>query len=192
LRTIPSKIANELIVKVTGIRLRDNGSGLKGFKRFVIKNLHMYGEMHRYFAAYCGLFTDRITEIEVKYKDRIYGKSAYGSLSRTFKVFFDLFSLKFLVSMSKKPYNLMPGRLFGSVGVGTFTVGFLIGLYLTYIKLFLGESIGNRPLLTVSVLFIILGVQLFMTGLLGELLMRIYFDTGDKEVYTVKEEINFD
>ena len=192
LRTIPSKIANELIVGVTGVRLKDNGSGLKGFKRFVIKNLHMYGEMHRYFAAYCGLFTSKIVEIDVKYRDRVYGKSAYGSITRTFKVFFDLFSLKFLVSMSKKPYNLMPGRLFGSVGVGTLSLGVLIGMYLTYVKFMFGESIGNRPLLTVSVLFIILGVQLFMTGLLGELLMRIYFDTGDKKIYTVKEEINFD
>lgn len=192
LRTIPSAIANELIVKVTGVRLKDNGSGLKGFKRFVIKNLHMYGEMHRYFAAYCSLYTNKITEIDVDYRDRMFGTSAYGSISRTFKVFFDLFSLKFLVSMSKKPYNMMPGRLFGSVGIGTFSVGISIALYLSYLKLFLGESIGSRPLLTVSVLFIILGVQLFMTGLLGELLMRIYFDTGDKEIYTVKDEVNFD
>lgn len=192
LRTIPSKIANELIVKVTGIRLKDNGSGLKGFKRFVIRNLHMYGEMHRYFAAYCSLFTNKITEIDVSYRDRVYGTSAYGSLSRTFKVFFDLFSLKFLVSMSKKPYNMMPGRLFGSVGIGLFGLGSFIALYLTYVKFILGQSIGDRPLFTVSILFLILGVQLFMTGLLGELLMRIYFDTGDKEIYTVKEEINFD
>lgn len=192
LRTIPSKIANELIVKVTGVRLKDNGSGLKGFKRFIIRNLRMYGEMHRYFAAFCGLYTDKITEIEVGYKDRVYGTSAYGSLSRTFKVFFDLFSLKFLVSMSKKPYNLMPGRLFGSVGVGLFSLGSLIAVYLAFVKIFLGQSIGDRPLLMMAVLFLILGVQLFMTGLLGELLMRIYFDTGDKDIYTNKEEVNFD
>lgn len=192
LRTIPSKIANELIVKVTGVRLKDNGSGLKGFKRFIIKNLRMYGEMHRYFAAYCGLYTDKITEIEVGYKDRVYGTSSYGSITRTFKVFFDLFSLKFLVSMSKKPYNLMPGRLFGSVGVGLFGVGSIIGIYLLSLKLIWGQSIGDRPLLMMAVLFLILGVQLFMTGLLGELLMRIYFDTGDKDIYTLKEEINFD
>jgi dolichol-phosphate mannosyltransferase len=86
----------------------------------------------------------------------------------------------------------MPGRLFGSVGVGLFFLGAVIGVYLTFVKFYLGESIGNRPLLTVGVLFLILGVQLFMTGLLGELLMRIYFDTGDKEIYTLKEEVNFD
>lgn len=192
LRTVPSEIANELIVKVTGVRLKDNGSGLKGFKRFVINNLRMYGEMHRYLAAYCGLFTNKITEIDVKYKDRVYGTSSYGSITRTFKVIFDLFSLKFIVSMSKKPYNMMPGRLFGSVGVGIFSLGFLMGIYLSYEKFINGETIGNRPLLTLAVLFIILGVQLFMTGLLGELLMRIYFDTGNKEVYTIRKEVNFD
>ncbi|EKD99733.1 MAG: undecaprenyl-phosphate 4-deoxy-4-formamido-L-arabinose transferase, partial [uncultured bacterium] len=184
-------IANELIVKVTGVRLKDNGSGLKGFKRFVIKNLRMYGEMHRYFAAYCSLFTTKITEIEVQYKDRVYGKSAYGSITRTFKVFFDLFSLKFLVSISKKPYSLMPGRLFGSVGVGIFSVGVLISAYLAVIKLFFGLDIGNRPLLIFGVLFLILGVQLVMTGFLGELLMRIYFDVGNRTIYTVKEKVNF-
>lgn len=191
LRSLPSSIANELIVAVTGIRLKDNGSGLKGFRRFVIKNLRMYGEMHRYFAAYCSLYTNKITEIQVVYKDRIYGVSAYGSITRTFKVFFDLFSLKFLVSMSRKPYSLMPGRLFGSVGVGMFVVGSLASLYLLFQKIVLGLSIGGRPLLIFATLFLILGVQLFMTGFLGELLMRIYFDVRDRNVYTVKDEVNF-
>ena len=86
----------------------------------------------------------------------------------------------------------MPGRLFGTVGVLLFGIGNLIAIYLATVKLAFGESIGNRPLLTVSVLFIILGVQLFMTGFLGELLMRTYFDTGDKTVYSNKDEVNFD
>lgn len=192
LRTLPSAIANELIVAITGTRLKDNGSGLKGFKKFVIKNLRMYGEMHRYFAAYCSLFTNKITEIDVEYRDRIHGQSSYGSITRTFKVFFDLFSLKFLVDMSKKPYTLMPGRLFGSVGVGIFGIGSIMSVILIIEKFALGQDIGGRPMLIFAVLFIILGVQLVMTGFLGELLMRIYFDTGDHKVYTVKEEINFD
>ena len=191
LRTIPSAMANEMIVKITGVRLKDNGSGLKGFKKFVVSNLRMYGEMHRYFAAYCSLFTNKITEIDVEYKDRMYGQSAYGSITRTFKVFFDLFTLKFLVDMSKKPYTLMPGRLFGSTGIGLFGVGSLLSLYLVIEKIFLGVNIGNRPLLTFAILFIILGMQLFMTGFLGELLMRIYFDAGGRKVYTVKNAINF-
>lgn len=192
LRSVPSALANELIVFVTGVRLKDNGSGLKGFRRFVIKNLRMYGEMHRYFAAYCSLFTNKIIEIEVTYRDRVNGKSNYGSITRTFKVFFDLFSLKFLVGMSKKPYNMMPGRLFGSVGIGMFIIGFITSLYLVFQKLAYNESIGGRPLLIFAVLFLILGVQLFMTGFLGELMMRVYFDVRDRNVYTTKEEVNFD
>lgn len=190
LRTLPSAVANEMIVLITGVRLKDNGSGLKGFRKFVVKNLRMYGEMHRYFAAYCSLLTNKITEIDVKYRERIHGTSSYGSITRTFKVFFDLFSLKFLVDMSKKPYTLMPGRLFGSVGIGIFGVGTLLSLILVVEKVFFGEQIGGRPLLIFAVLFVLLGVQLFMTGFLGELLMRIYFDAGDRKVYTIKNSIN--
>jgi len=189
-RTVPSKIANSMIMSITGVKLKDNGSGLKGFRKFVVKNLRLYGEMHRFFAAYSSLFTDKITEIDVNYKERIYGTSAYGSISRTFKVFFDLFSLKFLVDMSKKPYRLMPGRLFGSLGAGLSGLGFIVSIYLTIQKIFFNAQIGNRPLLMLGVLFIILGVQLVVTGFLGELLMRIYFDAGDKRVYTVKEKVN--
>jgi glycosyltransferase involved in cell wall biosynthesis len=192
LRTLPSAMANEMIARITGVRLKDNGSGLKGFKSFVIKNLRMYGEMHRYFAAYCSLFTSKVTEIDVAYHDRIHGVSNYGSLSRTFKVFFDLFSLKFLMSMSRKPYSLMPGRLFGSMGVGLFGIGVVLSLYLVSQKIFLGLSIGNRPLLTFAGLFMTMGLQLFMTGFLGELLMRIYFDTGGKKIYTNRETKNFE
>lgn len=191
-RTLPSEAANKLIVWITGVELKDNGSGLKGFKKFVLENLQMYGEMHRYFAAFCGVFTDKITEINVGYRERTYGTSAYGSITRTFKVFFDLFSLKFLVDITKKPYSLMPGRLFGSVGIGFAGIGVLISLYLSVEKFIFGESIGGRPLLTFGVLFLTLGVQLVMTGFLGELLMRIYFDTGNRKIYTVKEKVNFE
>lgn len=191
LRTVPSAMANELIVNITGVRLKDNGSGLKGFRRYVVKNLRMYGEMHRYFAAYCSLYTNKITEIDVEYKERVFGQSAYGSITRTFKVFFDLFTLKFLVGMSRKPYNFMPGRFFGFTGFGLLSLGSFIALMLTLEKLILGNSIGGRPMLTLSVLFILLGMQLFMTGLLGELMMRVYFDSGERKVYTVKESVNF-
>jgi len=189
-RTLPSAIANEMIAKITRVRLKDNGSGLKGFKAYVVKNLRIYGEMHRYIAAYCSLYTSKIVEIDVDYKDRLFGTSNYGSIMRTFKVFFDLFSLKFLMDISRKPYSLMPGRLFGSIGVGIFGVGVALSLYLTFQKFALGMAIGNRPLLTFAGLFMIMGLQLVMTGFLGELLMRIYFDTGDKKIYTVKETMN--
>lgn len=194
LRSFPSAVANRLIVWVTGVNLKDNGSGLKGFKKFVISNLKMdmYGEIHRFFAAYCGIFTKKITEIDVDYKERIYGVSSYGSITRTFKVILDLLTLKFLVSMSTKPYLLMPGRLFGSVGILMTTLGTILSAYLVFQKIILGQSIGERPLLIFSFMFIVLGVQLIMTGLLGEILMRLYFESGDRKVYTIKNEINFD
>ncbi|MEK7594979.1 MAG: glycosyltransferase family 2 protein [Patescibacteria group bacterium] len=192
LRTFPSKVANALIANITGVKLKDNGSGLKGFKRFVVDNLKMYGEMHRYFVSYCSVFTKKITEIDVIYKERIYGKSDYGSITRTFKVFLDLFSLKFLVSLSTKPYHLMPGRLFGSVGIGMSFLGSVLTFYLLIDKFFFGNPIGSRPLLIFSFLFVVLGVQLIMTGFLGELLMRIYFESGGRKIYTVSDRINFD
>ncbi|MBI4091417.1 glycosyltransferase family 2 protein [candidate division WWE3 bacterium] len=191
LRSVPSLVANRMISSITGVALKDTGSGLKGFKRYVVKNLKLYGEMHRFFVAYCSVFTKNITEIDVNYKDRLYGKSDYGSITRTFKVILDLFSLKFLFSMSVKPYRLMPGRLFGSVGIAMFGLGSLLSLYLVIEKLVFGQSIGDRPLLIFSVLFVVLGAQFIMTGFLGELLMRIYFESGGRKVYTVKETYNF-
>lgn len=190
-RLLPSKIANKLLVNVTGVSLSDNGSGLKGFRRFVIENLQMFGEMHRFFASYCGIYTKNITEIDVDYRERVYGKSSYGSITRTFKVILDLFTLKFLVSMSTKPYVLMPGRLFGSVGILMSFIGSFLSFYLVIDKFFLGHSIGDRPLLIFSFMFIVLGVQFIMTGLLGELMMRIYFESGNRKVYTVKNKVNF-
>ncbi|HLD51634.1 hypothetical protein A3K34_03870 [candidate division WWE3 bacterium RIFOXYC1_FULL_40_10] len=192
LRTLPSMFANELIAKITGVKLKDNGSGLKGFKRFVVDNLKLYGEMHRYCAAYCSLFTDKIIEIDVEYRDRVAGASKYGSLSRTLKVFFDLFSLKFLMDMSRKPYKMMPGRLFGSVGLAFFMVGAISVLYLIFEKIVFGADIGGRPMLTLSGVAMTLGVQLIMMGFLGEIMMRVYFDTGNKTVYTIKETINIE
>lgn len=191
LRTIPSKIANAFIANITGVALKDNGSGLKGFRKYVVDNLKLYGEMHRFFASYASVFTKNITEIDVSYKDRIFGKSNYGSITRTFKVFLDLFSLKFLASMSTKPYLLMPGRLFGSVGVGMSVLGSITTLWLVFEKFALGHSIGSRPLLIFSFLLVVLGAQFIMTGFLGELLMRIYFESGGRKVYSVKEKINF-
>ncbi len=191
-RKVPSIVANSLISKVAGLSIKDNGSGLKGFRRYVVSNLKMYGEMHRYFAAFASVYTSKIIEIDVNYRERIYGKSSYGSLSRISKVLLDLFSLKFLVSMSKKPYSMMPGRLFGSIGILMFAVGLVTSVYLAYEKLFLGLSIGGRPLLIFSFLFIVIGVQLIMTGLLGELIMRVYFESGGRKVYTVSESLNFE
>lgn len=188
LRTIPSKMANKMIISVSGVDIKDTGSGLKGFRRFIIDNLRIYGDMHRFLPAYSSLYTKRITEFEVDYIDRTYGQSAYGSIKRTFAVFLDLFSMKFILNFATKPFSMMPGRVFGTLGIGAFALGGLISMYLAILKIGFGESIGNRPLLLAAALLIIAGVQLIMTGLIGELLMRTYFESSNKKVYIVSEE----
>jgi len=186
-RKIPSVAANSFISQITGVHLKDNGSGLKGFKRFVADHFNMHGEMHRFFAAYSGVFTNKIAEIDVEYNDRTYGKSAYGSLTRTFSVMLDLFTLKFMMSFSTKPFTMMPGRFFGTTGLIFSFFGSCALTYLFVLKVFFGESIGSRPLLTIGVLLVVLGVQLVMTGLLGEILLRIYFDSRKARPYIVAE-----
>lgn len=187
LRTIPSKIANKIIKNISGVEVKDTGSGLKGFKRFIIDNLVIYGDMHRFLPAYCGLYTKNITEIEVNYQDRTYGKSAYGSIKRTFAVFLDLFSMKFMLSFATKPYSMMPGRIFGSMGLIAFFVGSFATISALTLKIVFGESIGQRPLFIGGVFLVLFGVQLLMTGMLGELMMRVYFEGKGKRPYVYTE-----
>jgi len=190
LRRYPSMAANYLIKKISGVDIKDTGSGLKGFRRFVLENLKIYGDMHRFLPAYASLYTKKIVEIPVKYQERTYGSSAYGSIKRTFTVFLDLFSMKFMLSFATKPFSMMPGRIFGTVGLISFGLGALITLYLTFVKIFLHENIGDRPLFMVGLIFVVLGIQLIMTGLLGELLLRIYFESSGRKPYIVTEAEN--
>lgn len=190
LRKLPSTIANGIIQKIAGIKIKDTGSGLKGFKSYIIKNFQIYGDMHRFLLAYSTLYTKRITEIDVEYKDREFGQSAYGSIFRTFSVFLDLFALYFLLRFSTKPFTMMPGRSFGSLGIMSFILGLAINIYLLVLKFIYYENIGERPLFIVGVLMIILGVQLLMTGLLGELMMRTYFESQNKTPYLVVKKVN--
>lgn len=189
IRRVPSNMANVLIAKISGVNVKDTGSGLKGFNRFVIDNLRIYGDMHRFLPAYASLYTKRITEFDVSYNERQYGTPAYGSLKRTFAVFLDLLSMKFLLSFATKPFSMMPGRIFGTTGIVLFSLGGIVGAYLVFVKLFLGQPIGNRPLLLGAAILVLFGVQLIMTGLLGELLMRIYFESSDRKPYIVSESV---
>jgi glycosyltransferase involved in cell wall biosynthesis len=191
IRRLPSNIAQYFIEKVSGVSIKDNGSGLKGFRRFIIDNLRLYGEMHRFMPSYSSLYTKRIKEIPVEYQDRIYGSSNYGSLKRTISVFLDLFTLKFMLTFSTKPFSFMPGRVFGSTGFVTFTAGFFLLLYTVgYLKLFLNESINDRPLFTGGLIMIVTGMQLMMTGLLGELMMRSYYEGSGRKPYIVRSRVN--
>jgi len=184
-RKLPSKIANWLIGKLTGVKIHDYGCTLKAYRSDVIKRVRLYGELHRFIPALASTVTsvDRIIEIPVEHHPRIYGKSKYG-ISRTFKVISDLFFIWFMKRFLQKPIHF-----FGLLGIVLFLLGALPFTYLVILKL-TGHSIGNRPLLIISVMFILAGIQMFTTGLISEMLMRIYFESQDKKPYVVRRALN--
>ena len=184
-RKLPSKIANWLIGKLTGVKIHDYGCTLKAYRSDVIKRVRLYGELHRFIPALASTVTsvDRIIEIPVEHHPRIYGKSKYG-ISRTFKVISDLFFIWFMKRFLQKPIHF-----FGLLGIVLFLLGALPFTYLVILKL-TGHSIGNRPLLIISVMFILAGIQMFTTGLISEMLMRIYFESQNKKPYVVRRALN--
>ncbi|HDH53228.1 MAG TPA: glycosyltransferase [Nitrospirae bacterium] len=179
IRRFPSIIANWMISRVTGVKLRDYGSGLKAYKAEVVKNINMYGEMHRFIPAVASWYGVKIKEIETTHHPRRRGKSKYG-ISRTLMVILDLITVKFLQSFSTKPL-----QAFGPIGLLCGLSGFLINFYLMFLW-FSGEHIGKRPLLLLGVLLIIVGIQLIGMGLLGEMLVSSYHEGQRKPLYVLK------
>ena len=173
-------IANYLISKVTGVRLHDYGCSLKAYKTDVLKNINLYGEMHRFIPAVASGYGVKIAEVETTHHHRQRGESKYG-ISRTLRVILDLITVKFLQSFSTKPL-----QAFGPIGLLCGFAGFVISLYLTILKLS-GQSIGGRPLLLLGVLLIIVGIQLIGMGLLGEMLVRVYHESQRKPIYVLKK-----
>lgn len=182
-RRLPSITANWLISKVTGVKLHDYGCSLKAYRRDVVKNLRLYGEMHRFIPAVASWYGVRVKEVAVGHRPRMRGKSKYG-ITRTVRVLLDLVTVKFLQSFSTRPI-----QFFGSIGLISGLLGFLISLYLTAEKLFLGRDIGGRPLLLLGILLIIIGFQLIGMGLLGEMLVRTYHESQRKPTYVLKKII---
>ncbi len=182
-RRLPSIIANWLISKVTGVRLHDYGCSLKAYRRDVIKNLRLYGEMHRFIPALASWYGVRINEIETTHHPRLRGKSKYG-IYRTLKVLLDLLTIKFLQSFSTKPM-----QFFGPIGVFFSLFGTIICLYLTMEKFINAVDIGNRPLLLLGILLLIIGFQFIGMGLLGEMIIRVYHESQKKPIYTIKKII---
>lgn len=180
LRKIPSKIANWIIRKSTGVYISDYGCTLKLFKKEVAKNLGLYGELHRFIPVLAKLYGAKMTEIPVKHHARVHGASKYG-IGRTFKVVSDLMLMLFF-----QKYRQRPMHLFGGVGSAMLLSGVVINLYLLGIKLF-GDDIGGRPLLMLGVLLTLGGIQLIATGFLAEIIMRTYYEAQDKKPYIVKE-----
>lgn len=185
-RILPSKIANFLISVITGVKLHDYGCTLKAYRSEVVKNIRLYGEMHRFVPAVASLLGINVAEVKVNHRKRKAGKSKYG-IGRTIRVILDLITVKFLISYSTRPL-----QIFGLVGLLTGGTGFLLGLYLSYLKIIERQAIGNRPLLLLSVLLIFLGAQFISLGLLAEMLSRTYHEAVEKKIYAIKEIYGFE
>ncbi len=183
IRRFPSIIANWLISRVTGVNLRDYGSGLKAYKAEVVKNINMYGEMHRFIPAVASWYGIKIKEVETIHHPRRRGVSKYG-ISRTLMVILDLITVKFLQSFSTKPM-----QAFGPVGLACGISGFFINLYMVFLWL-TGHPIGQRPLLLLGVLLVIIGMQLIGMGLLGEMLVSSYHEGQRKPLYVLRSAGN--
>jgi glycosyltransferase involved in cell wall biosynthesis len=190
-RKLPSMVANWLIASASDVHLHDRGCSLKAFRRDLVRQMHLYGELHRFIPEVASLVGIRAAEVPVNDRPRKAGQSKYGALSRTPRVILDLITVSFLLSYSSRPM-----QLFGTVGLLSSGLGGLIFLYLAGSKVVRGllygvqayraYSIGTSPWLMLSVLLIVLGVQFLMMGLLGELLTRIYHETQGKPIYAVR------
>lgn len=188
-RSAKSGLANSIIGKISGVQMKDRGSGMKGFTKILVDNLELYGGMHRFIPDYVTLYGAKMIEFDVDFKDRDYGASSQIGNKRVLKVLLDLVTLSFMLYFAKKPFKALPGRLFGFTGAILTGIGGLFGFYLVVLKM-MGQSIGNRPLLILSILLIIVGVQSMMMGMLGELLMRVYFESSKRKNYAVRETIH--
>jgi glycosyltransferase involved in cell wall biosynthesis len=182
-RTVPSVVANALISTVTGVHLHDYGCTLKAYRRSALEGFRLYGEMHRFIPVFASSIGARITEIPVHHHPRRFGKTKYG-LDRTVKVVLDLMTAKFLLSYSNKPM-----RLFGGVGMGLIVGGSGMLVYLFLRRLFGGVPVLGSPVFQLAIMFLILGAQSILMGLMAELLARTYHESQRKLTYTVRETI---
>jgi glycosyltransferase involved in cell wall biosynthesis len=181
-RLLPSKIANRLIARVTGVKLHDYGCSLKAYRRELVEDMNLYGELHRFLPALAFIEGARISEVKVNHNARQFGQSKYG-IDRTFRVLMDLLTVWFM-----KRFLTRPMYVFGFAGLCAMGVGMLLSLVLVLDKLG-GADIGNRPLLLVAVLLLISGVQLFCFGLLAELQMRTYHESQGRPIYRVRDTL---
>ena len=178
-RKLPSKIANHLIGLVTGVRLHDYGCSLKAYRREVLADMRLYGELHRFLPVLANIEGARITELKVNHRSRQFGNSKYG-IDRTFRVLMDLLTVWFMNRFLTRPMYV-----FGFGGIVAIIGSLIASVYLLIIKI-LGEDIGTRPLLTFSLLLGITGLQLFCFGLLGELQIRTYHESQGRPIYRIR------
>ncbi len=180
LRKIPSRIANALIRKLTGVHIRDYGCTLKVFRHEIAAELGLYGELHRFIPVLAKMQGARMTQVNVRHHPRIHGKSKYG-MGRTFRVITDLILMVF-----QRRYMQKPMHLFGTIGFISMTLGFLINLYLLTLKI-LGHSIGGKPLLILGLILLLGGIQLITIGIVADINMRTYYESQQKKTYSVRQ-----
>ena len=184
-RKVPSQIANRVISWIGGVHLHDYGCSLKAYRRDVIQDVKLYGEMHRFIPIYAAWAGARVTEIPVDHHARTMGKSKYG-ISRTVKVIFDLMTIKFMASYQTKPIYV-----FGTFGMIAFFLSMIAGIWAIVLK-FYGTSFILTPLPVITVVMLAISVQFFLMGLLAELSVRTYHESQDKAIYAVREKIGFE
>jgi len=183
-RTLPSNLANGLISWVTGVHLHDYGCTLKAYRREILTEFKLYGEMHRFIPVYANSVGARIVEMPVNHHPRRFGKAKYG-LERTLKVILDLITVKFLNSHANKPIYL-----FGGAGIGLIFISF-IGLVALFIRrVFLDIPILGSPIFIISTMVLILGFQSILMGLIAELLVRTYHESQGKPIYTIRKIVS--
>jgi glycosyltransferase involved in cell wall biosynthesis len=183
-RRLPSILANGLISRMTGVPLHDYGCTLKAYRREVLSQVNLYGELHRFVPALASQVGAHVTEITVNHRPRRAGISKYG-INRTLRVILDLITVKFLMRYATKPL-----QLFGKWGVWTFGLSAITGLTTLYLKFFEGFNLNRNPLTILTAFLLFTGVQFIVLGLLGELVTRTYHEVQDKPIYTVRETRN--
>ncbi len=184
-RKIPSMIANKIISTIGGVPLHDYGCSLKAYRREFLKDVRLYGEMHRFIPIYASWVGARVAEIPVRHHARTMGKSKYG-LSRTFKVMLDLMTIKFMAS-----YHTKPIYVFGLFGMLSLLVSMFAAMWALVRKLG-GESFIKNPLLVIAIMMFAIGIQFILMGLLAEMLVRTYHESQAKPIYVVRERLGFD
>ena len=180
LRTLPSLIANWLISKISGVKLKDYGCTLKAYRKEIVKNLNLYGEMHRFIPIFAVWKGARVTELAVKHHPRKYGKTNYG-LSRVITVIFDLILITFM-----DKYSTRPGHFFGSIGLLNFVISFLIFFLMLFLRFYLKITFIETPLPQITILFFLIGIQSIFIGIISEMLMRTYHESQGKKAYKIK------
>jgi len=182
LRKIPSRIANWLMAKASGIDLRDFGTTFKAYRAEVLKDVNLYGELHRFIPALASFYGARVAEVPIRNTPRVAGDSHYG-IGRTFRVLFDILTIRFLLK-----YFTRPMHFFGTLGLAGGGLGFAI-LFWVLIEKILGKDIiaEHGPLMILGSLLLLAGLVMFSTGLIGEMLMRTYFESQDRRIYAVRE-----